>query len=838
MSGSVVPFKRYEIEQPPQPDVKRTTITVDDKGRTTIEIGADTAPKQRARKKPSADRFDHNLAEDMDDSALAALAAHLIEGIEDDDSNRSEWVDTVNRTADYLGIKLKDPVNDVAADGTVCQAIATCMQEVALKLWGTAYGELLPVGGPVKVQREEVRPAQPAAVSQPGGTAGIAAGQAASGGAGGIAPPLAANDAGSAGTPPTMGILPPSGGLGAADDQDPSQEPENASEQAGDDLADALEQDMNWYLTNGDKGYYPDFSAMLFNRPLVGPAFREQFHCPVQRKPISRWVMAQDVIVSGNPAHVQTASRYTLRKKVSQGNMKRMMARGHFRKIGLTAPTGRTSTTEITIGQSIGISPNPTLPRDFEHEVLQCHCELGSGTTADLFGDLEMLDEDENGHVPGFPLPYRVTMDYDSRTVLEIRRDWKRGDDNYMRRRRLVKYGFIPAFGGKFYDYGLIHLVGNPTQAATMLMRSSVDAGVFANFPAWAVKQGAATKFEKTTMRPGPGELVKVPISGSDKLSDNFMPWPYKEPSPQTMALMEKLESDVKSIGGVIDIPVGEGRIGNTPVGTIMSYIESVSMVPGAVHKADHIAQSEEFENLRELLAEHPECLTRGNKSPARQWQLAEELLRPDIMPKADPNTPSQYHRLFKVQAAIQMGGEMQFNMPEQIANQRALYRKGMEVLWGTDAREFENPPQPTPPTPPDPKLAAAMLKAQTEDKALQGKQQEIQLTHAAKMQELQQTSQDKAADRASDERREQMKLAGQHVKTGADMVEAGVSHAADAHQQAAEHQHELGSQQLDHAHDAALGAQQQQHEAAQQGAQQQHELLSQPPPDEGGGNG
>lgn len=829
MSGSVVPFKRYEVEQAPEPDTKHTRITVDGEGRTTIDIGTGEEKPQRKRKQPSKIKFDHNLAEDMDDNALAALASWLIEGIEDDDGNRSEWVDTVNRTADYLGIKLRDPVNEVAADGTVCQTIATCMQEVALKLWGTAYGELLPVGGPVKVQREEgPKPQAPG-----GGLAGVAppaanaAGPAGIGGAGaqsppgapaGIAPP--ANDTGAPGSPAAMGIQPPSTGMGD-EDADPSQEPENADDEAGDDLADALEQDLNWYLTKGDKGYYPDFSAMIMNRNFVGPAFREQFHCPVQRKPLSRFVMAQDVIVSGNPAHILDAARYTLRKKVSQGNMKRMMASGHFREVGLVAPTGRTSTTEITIGQSIGISPTPNLPRDFEHELLQCHCELGSGTTADLFGDLEMLDSDENGHVPGFPLPYRVTMDYDSRTVLEIRRDWKMGDENYMRRRRLVKYGFIPAFGGRFYDYGLIHLVGNPTQAATMLMRSGVDSALFANFPAWAVKQSAGTKFEKTTMRPGPGEVMKVPISGNDKLTENFMPWPYKEPSPQAMALMEKLESDVKDIGGIVDIPVGEGRIGNTPVGTIMSYIESVSMVPGAVHKADHISQSEEFENLRELLAEHPECLTRGNKSPARKWQLAEELMRPDIMPKADPNTPSQYHRLFKVQASVQLAGEMQFNMPEPIPNQRTLYRKAMEVIWGSDAREFENPPQPAPPTPPDPKMAAAMLKAQSEKDAQQGKMQQMQLQHTEKMQEMAQTSQDKQADRESDERREQMKLAAQHVKTGADMVEAGVSHAADAQSQATEH-----------AHEATQGALQQQHDTGMQAAEHQQQALTQPEPE------
>jgi hypothetical protein len=68
-----------------------------------------------------------------------------------------------------------------------------------------------------------------------------------------------------------------------------------------------------------------------------------------------------------------------------------------------------------------------------------------------------------------------------------------------------------------------------------------------------------------------------------------------------------------------LKIPVGEGRLGNTPVGTIMSYIESTTMVPGAVHKADHVSQAEEFELLRDLLAQRPQILWRDNPQPVAQ---------------------------------------------------------------------------------------------------------------------------------------------------------------------------------------------------------------------------
>ena len=53
-----------------------------------------------------------------------------------------------------------------------------------------------------------------------------------------------------------------------------------------------------------------------------------------------------------------------------------------------------------------------------DREIYECYCELDDGPLA----------EDETGFTPGFPLPYRVTIEVDSRQIVEIRRDWKKGD--------------------------------------------------------------------------------------------------------------------------------------------------------------------------------------------------------------------------------------------------------------------------------------------------------------------------------------------------------------------------------------------------------------------------
>ena len=246
------------------PDGARSRIVIEEGGGIRIDFGPEEPDEQDDAGGPDDD-FDRNLAEGMDDMALASLAAFLIEGIDADLEGRSEWEETANKAADYLGIKLNDP--NVKFDGTVSDGIATVMLEVAIKLWGTSRTELLPTAGPVKVQRIEIP--DPAA---PG--AGI----------------------GHNGGPAMDGTAPAA-----------------PMEQPKDDIADALERDLNWYLTRGDKGYVPDTSKMLMHRNLIGCAFKEVFKCPIERKPLSRWVMAQDLIVSGDPSHLGAAARVTKR---------------------------------------------------------------------------------------------------------------------------------------------------------------------------------------------------------------------------------------------------------------------------------------------------------------------------------------------------------------------------------------------------------------------------------------------------------------------------------------------------------------------------------------------
>lgn len=742
--------------------------------------------KPKPAKKSGPDKnFERNLADDMDDHDLDSICGALLQLIEGDELDRRDWEETVNLVSAYLGLKLEDPVTSVSADGTVCRAIATCMLEAAMKMWGVSRAELLPVSGPVKVRKD--------APPQPSDNEEAEAAAAGMGHNGGPAMDDGGITAGAGqGAPPQGGIA-----QGAQPPQ-PGAQPTPSSD--GDDIGRALEMDMNHYLTVVDKPYYPDTSKMLFHRDLIGTAFKKVFRDPLLRRPVSRWVKAQNLIVKAGISHLEEGgARYSERITVSQSDMRRLMVMGHYRDITLSHPTARPSNTELAVENVEGVAAMSQLPGDYQHVIYECYTELGSGTAFTLIGDVADLDLDETGKRPGYPLPYRITMDVDSRKILEIRRNWKKGDEDHRPRCRYVKFGMIPGFG--FYDFGLIHVTGNPTQAATMIQRAMTDSALFANFPGGVFLKGPGGRQANTVIRPNPGEFIGMDAAGAQKIQDVLMPLPYKPPTPEIMALVQKYESDVKRLSGVMELPVGEGRLGNTPVGTIMSYIESISQVPGAIHKDDHISQQEEFSKLRELFAEDPAALVRGVKRPARQWQIADEIMDPELVPAADPNTPSEVHRLAKAQALVTLSGLPNF---AQILDQKAIAKFAVEALTGERATEFMAPPQAAPAPPPDPRIVAAQIKAQSDQEKVQAQQQSDAMKHDERMQELASEDQQRDADRQSAETRAAMSLEGNKVKALHGSVDAG----------------------LDRQHEAGMAGQQQQHEQGMQAGQQQHDAV------------
>jgi hypothetical protein len=460
-----------------------------------------------------------------------------------------------------------------------------------------------------------------------------------------------------------------------------------------DKLAEDLQREFNTYLTTTATEYYPDTDRMLFFTSFGGSGFKKVYNCPLRRRPVSESVDAEDIIVNYTATDMRNAGRITHRILMRQSMVRRLQNNGHYRETPLTQPNEQPSIVDQAKASAEGMTAQPQQPQDNRYTIYECYTEL----------DLPEYGP-KGKSMEGVPLPFKVTIDRDSREVLEVRRNWRPDDEECLPRPPFVKYPYIPGIG--FYDLGLVHVLGNTTNALTAAWREMLDAGMFANFPGFLYTDSGGRQLTNQFRVP-PGGGMKIQTSG--KIGDAVMPLPYKDVTPGFMQFVTNLSETAQRLGGTAEAAVGEGKQ-DVPVGTILAMIEQSTKVQSAVHKRQHQAQSEEFGLLIELFREDPSALWRHTPEDkrARKWEEA-ELLKAladySLVPKADPNVPSHTHRMLKASALYQMGKD------DPYFDQRQLRVQTLQMMGYSNADSLIAAGPPPPQADPAQTLADAEIK-------------------------------------------------------------------------------------------------------------------------------
>ncbi len=412
-----------------------------------------------------------------------------------------------------------------------------------------------------------------------------------------------------------------------------------------DSMANALEKDFNHYLTSVAKEYYPDTDRMLFMLGFGGTSFKKVYFCPLRGRPVSESVDADDLIVNQAATDLSNAKRVTHRTFLRPSTVKRLQILGVYRDVSLSTPNSADidSVQREKMSQQ-GISATANNPDDRDREIYECYCEL----------NIRNFEHKFKGKESGLEIPYRVTIDASTKEILSVVRNYDECKDELPEARTaFVKYTFVPGMG--FYDIGLLHILGNTTNAVTAAWREMLDAGMFANFPGFLMADtGARQNTNIFRVPPGGAALVKT---GGMPLSQAIMPLPYKEPGQALMNLVSSMVETGQRVGGTSEVMVGEGRA-DAPVGTTLAMIEQAKMILNSVHKRMHTAQAEEFALLKQCFREHPESFYVRIKRPTVQWNeqlLIQALDDCDLVPQADPNTASHTQRVMKIMALKQL---------------------------------------------------------------------------------------------------------------------------------------------------------------------------------------
>jgi hypothetical protein len=568
-----------------QPDLE---IEIEDPEALSIRAGdieIDLKPR-----KETADTFDANLAEYMDNGDLSGLAEELVEDFDKDTMDRRDWIKTYVDGLKLLGLNYEERTEPWQG---ACGVFHPMLTESVVRFQSEAMMETFPAMGPVKTQI-----------------------------------------------------------VGAVD-------------LLREEAAARVREDMNYQLTDVMTEYRPEHEKMLWSLPLAGSAFKKVYFDPGKGRQVAVFIPAEDIVVPYGASSIEDADRVTHVMRKTENEVIKLQEAGFYVDTDLGEPGYELDDIEKQKAEETGMSAT----QDDRFRILEMHVNL----------DLKGFEHtDKKGRETGIALPYVVTIEKTSRTVLAIRRNWYEDDVLHTKRQHFVHYQYIPGFG--FYGYGLIHLIGGYAKSATMLIRQLVDAGTLSNLPGGLKSRGLRIKGDDTPIQPGEFRDVDVP-SGS--IRDNILPLPYKEPSQVLMALFQQIVQEGRAFASSGDMNVSDMST-NAPVGTTLALLERTLKVMTAVQARLHYAMKQEFKLLKVIIADYTPDEYDYKPEEGNRKAKKSDYDSTEVIPVSDPNAATMAQKIVQYQAVLQLA-----QSAPQLYNLPLLHRQMIEVLGIKNANKL-----------------------------------------------------------------------------------------------------------------------------------------------------
>ena len=417
-----------------------------------------------------------------------------------------------------------------------------------------------------------------------------------------------------------------------------------------------VKNDMNYELTERMVEYRPEHERMLWGLGLSGNAFKKVYFDPSLDRQVSMYVTAEDIVVPYGASNLETAERVTHVMRKTPNEMRKLQVSGFYRDVELGDPTDTFDEIEKKIAEKMGFRATT----DDRYKILEVHINL----------NLPGYEDEIDGEPTGIALPYVVTIDKSSETVLAIRRNWNQDDRNKQKRNHFVHYPYVPGFG--FYAFGLIHLIGAFAKSGTSLIRQLVDAGTLSNLPGGFKTKGMRIKGDDTPI--GPGEFRDVDVA-SGTMRDNIMPLPYKEPSQVLFALLGTIVDEGRRFASAADLKVSD-MSAQSPVGTTLAILERTLKVMSAVQARIHYSMKQEFRLLKKIIRDHTddsysyEPVGETPRAKRSDYDMVE------VIPVSDPNAATMSQKVVQYQAVLQLA-----QTAPQLYDLPYLHRQMLEVL-------------------------------------------------------------------------------------------------------------------------------------------------------------
>jgi hypothetical protein len=429
---------------------------------------------------------------------------------------------------------------------------------------------------------------------------------------------------------------------------------------------------MNYMLMDKMEEYTPEFDQMLFYLPLAGSTFKKVYFDEVMQRAVSKFVPAEDLVVPYYATDLKDCDRITHILKMNENDILKKQRAGFYRDIEILPSRTDDSDVQDKYDQIEGV--NDSQDNDYQFNILEMHVDL----------DLEEYEVDED--VKNVKVPYIVTIDEGSQEILSIYRNYKQNDRTYKRQDYFVHFKFLPGLG--FYGFGLIHMIGGLSRAATAALRQLLDAGTLANLPAGFKSRGIRVRDDDQPFQPGEFRDVDAP---GGNIKDQFMLLPFKDPSQTLFGLLGFVVQAGQRFAAIADLQTGNDKQ-NRAVGSTLALLERGSRVMSAIHKRCYYSMRQEFKILANVFGTYlppvyPYAVYGGNRF-VKMMDFGPEV---DVLPVADPDVFSLSQRFTLAQTQLQVASSA-----PQMHNMREAYYRVYESL-GTKQIDSLLKPAPKP---------------------------------------------------------------------------------------------------------------------------------------------
>lgn len=431
------------------------------------------------------------------------------------------------------------------------------------------------------------------------------------------------------------------------------------------DRADRMAMHMTWQLLFDIPGWEEDTDKLLLRLPIVGCVFRKCWYDPIQSRNMAETVPPKDFVVNYWSPGLDKAPRYTHVQRYYPHEIE------EFIRSGLWVP--------FKYEADDGEDPDALIEIYEQHRLI------------DIDGD-------------GYPEPYVVTLGKDgsvARIVACFDEDGIKvadGEDGprivrIERKQYFVKYGFIPAPDGSFYDIGFGHLLDNIAASIDTIINQLIDAGTLGNMQGGFLAGGI--KIKGGSMRFTPGEWKRVDGATGGPLRDAIVPLQLPGPSAVLFSMLELLIGAAKDITSVQDIMTGSQDSQTAPT-TALALIEQGQKVFTAIYKRVHRAFGEELRILRRLNRDYldGEQYFALTDMPGQVTQDDYQDKDLDVMPVSDPTAVNDMQKMAKAQVLMMHNGD-------PLVNQMEIRKRTFEAAGIDNLKVLFEVPQP----PPDPKM-------------------------------------------------------------------------------------------------------------------------------------